>query len=392
MRGQAPCEHQWQPSPVAFRESHQGEISRVIAVSEKLAALNATQPGKAFFCALCGAWHGSFGNEPTVQMYVDHSVAVLRAIRRVLRKDSVLWFNLGDSYASQPGQKPKDMCLIPFRVALAAQADGWWVRSVIIWAPTNPQPESASDRPSLAHEYILMLTQSREYWYDADAVRHPHQPSTLERIEHGIHNNSDGQWGIPPQNTERLGERFAPLGGRNMRSIWVFPTEGLPSFRIDGKKLDHFASYPKELPMRPILASCPAYICPSCNQPWARVVERSVPPRSKGTEKQQEYVAQGNRSRGAEGFNVKWSAWKAGNPDITIGWEPGCKCGLPQEQCIPGTVLDPFCGSGTTLLAARELGRRGIGIDISEDYLKVAIHRLEQTRPSLFQITEEVRP
>ena len=152
------------------------------------------------FCSLCGAWKGAYGLEPTPEMYVHHTVEILREIRRVLRKDGVVFWNCGDSYAtSSPGTdkmepvtwqengqekkrgmtrigkvkglKPKDLCLIPFRVAIAAQEDGWVIRSVIIWNKPNPMPESVRDRPTESHEYIIMMTKSAKYYWDASAVR-----------------------------------------------------------------------------------------------------------------------------------------------------------------------------------------------------------------------------
>ena len=137
-------------------------------------------------------------------MYIAHTVEILREVRRVLRPDGVVFWNIGDSYAAAKGYsgdlkpsdlqssnrgslrgtnmrppnrngaaglKPKDLCLVPERVAIAAQADGLWVRSMIIWAKPNPMPESCTDRPTDAYEYIIMLTKSERYFWDADAVR-----------------------------------------------------------------------------------------------------------------------------------------------------------------------------------------------------------------------------
>lgn len=171
------------------------------------------EPSTHGTCARCGAWRGAYGLEPTVEMYVAHSLEILRELRRVLRKDGVLFWNLGDSYAStrgyggdlkpsdlqssnrgslrasdtflpnrhpQAGLKHKDLVLMPARIALAAQADvsvrngkeeAWWVRSVIVWAKPNPMPESVTDRPTVSYEHILMLTKSARYFWDADAVR-----------------------------------------------------------------------------------------------------------------------------------------------------------------------------------------------------------------------------
>ena len=96
-------------------------------------------------CRLCGAWRGAFGLEPTVEMYVQHTVEILREVRRVLRTDGVCFWNVGDS------MREKQLCLIPDRVRIAAQADGWWVRSKIIWVKPNPMPESVRDRPTDAY-------------------------------------------------------------------------------------------------------------------------------------------------------------------------------------------------------------------------------------------------
>ena len=164
------------------------------------------------FCSLCSAWKGQLGLEPSPELYIQHTIEILREIRRVLRKDGVVFWNCGDSYWGGKGQsgqpmsattqqarhergesinqsqyqmematrpqdgrhnilKPKSLCLIPFRVAIAAQEDGWWVRSVIIWSKPNPMPESVTDRPTNSHEYVLMLTRSgtTQYWTHRDS-------------------------------------------------------------------------------------------------------------------------------------------------------------------------------------------------------------------------------
>ena len=163
--------------------------------------------GQGRFCEKCGAWKGSFGLEPIVALYIEHSILIMREIRRVLKPDGILWWNIGDCYASRKGTcfnpgggmsslgkgrkkagalpldwgniatlkaqglKPKDLCLIPERLAIAAQEDDWYVRSIIIWSKKNPTPESVKDRPTDTHEYILMLTKAAKYYYNAQAVR-----------------------------------------------------------------------------------------------------------------------------------------------------------------------------------------------------------------------------
>lgn len=159
------------------------------------------QPGgfsvsQGAFCRHCNAWRGTLGLEPTPELYVKHMVQVFREVRRVLRSDGTVWLNLGDSYSTgtsadrQPGTgdcaswtsrsssvrmdaglKPKDLVGIPWRVAFALQADGWWLRSAITWCKGSPMPESVRDRPTKATEMVFLLSKSSRYFWDADAVR-----------------------------------------------------------------------------------------------------------------------------------------------------------------------------------------------------------------------------
>lgn len=157
------------------------------------------------FCRRCGAWRGQLGLEPDPELYVAHIIECFRAVKRVLRKDGVLWFNVGDSYAGswsgnsmrpeggsqrpgkpgfQPlderyvarsgvcgfGTKPKDLMLMPFEVAKALRDDGWWLRSCLPWVKPNPMPDSAKDRPGASIEWWFLLTKSARYFYDHAAV------------------------------------------------------------------------------------------------------------------------------------------------------------------------------------------------------------------------------
>ena len=214
---------------------------------------------------------GQLGMEKTPEEYVAGMVAVFREVRRVLRDDGVLWLNLGDSYAgsgkggnpegskwagfvgnkdrekaaqaSAPvipvGLKHKDLVGIPWRVAFALRADGWWLRQDIIWAKPNPMPESVTDRCTKAHEYIFMLTKSARYYYDAEAVAEPLacDPHSLGNIKVDASRNDADQmdkvWGLS--------------GTRNRRSVWTITTKPYAEA--------HFATFPPEIPETCIKAS-----------------------------------------------------------------------------------------------------------------------------------------
>jgi len=354
---------------------------------------------------------GQIGFEATPEAYVERLVAVFREVRRVLRDDGTVWLNLGDSYASSPpgnttkgvsakstlhgiesdgyretldsghatkrntvvaGLKPKDLCGIPWRVALALQADGWWLRQDIIWAKPNPMPESVTDRCTKAHEYIFLLTKSARYFYDADAVREAHQdperelnrPSRRDNCKSGfaagVYHMAEG---MPSMDRPMAGH----ANGRNLRSVWSITTQPYPDA--------HFATFPEAIPERCIKAGTSEKgCCPECGSPWVRVVERE----------------QKRRDRPNEGVDVK-----------TIGWQPGCECGdgntagfTPEGyplNPIPCTVLDPFLGSGTTVAVANQLGRNGIGIELNPEYAEMARDRIGRaTRPGTYRNTEKV--
>jgi DNA modification methylase len=216
------------------------------------------------------------GLEPTPDAYVASMVAVFREVRRVLREDGTLWLNVGDSYASSGGErtygssdggtgrgpgtkrhdvptsglKPKDLVGIPWRVAFALQADGWYLRSDIIWNKPNPMPESVTDRPTKSHEYVFLLTKSARYFYDAKAIREEGKDWTTggpgvgikETQHYGVGNGGNaGLKGIAAR--YKTGEQAA---GRNCRSVWTITTQTYPDA--------HFATFPEALPERCITA------------------------------------------------------------------------------------------------------------------------------------------
>jgi DNA modification methylase len=247
-------------------------------------------------CGKCGARRidAQLGLEATPEEYIEHMVAVFREVWRVLRDDGTLWLNMGDAYAHNgacgggspvdnrdfekygriprtsdapkgretdrkaqlktggtlaSGLKPKDLCMMPARVALALQADGWYLRSDIIWHKPNPMPESVTDRPTKAHEYIFLLTKAERYFYDAEAIREPH--TTWEMV-FGEMRHTGGGNKIVKNGTQHL-NTTGPMtvcgahpNGRNKRSVWTIPTQPYPEA--------HFATFPEDLVKPCILA------------------------------------------------------------------------------------------------------------------------------------------
>jgi DNA modification methylase len=299
---------------------------------------------------------GQIGLEANYADFVAQMVAVFREVRRLLRKDGTLWLNLGDSYSTHAAGRcvdpmktsglagvktqeigratkaaqdyrnsilpEKNLIGIPWRVAFALQADGWWLRQDIIWSKPNPMPESVTDRCTKAHEYLFLLTKSERYYFDQDAIAEAVTGSTIERLSQPTLDQQEGSWRVPGKTNgpmkakwpkgvrqtdstngssvpgasehsgiHRAGTLLEPLT-RNRRSVWEVTTQPFSEA--------HFATFPPALIEPCILAGCP---------------------------------------RG-------------------------------------GTVLDPFGGAGTTGLVADRLGRNAILIELNPDYAAMADRRI----------------
>jgi DNA modification methylase len=347
---------------------------------------------------------GQLGLESTPEQYVARLVEVFREVRRVLRADGTVWLNLGDSYSGSLAlttnekalkgkqgtnagtrgnipkhgfgdTKPKDLIGIPWRVAFALQADGWWLRSDIIWAKPNPMPESVTDRPTKSHEYLFLLTKSPRYYYDAEAVKEGIAASTAGDMR----TNSDGhrrERGYPGP-ASNGGTRLGSGNARNRRDVWTITTQPYRGA--------HFAVMPEKLVEPCILAGTSERgCCAKCGAGWGRVVERersSLRPLSR--------PVGDSRGKSASDFRCM------GNPQqgsqvvksTTLGWRPSCDCAAATVSCV---VLDPFAGSGTVLAVAKRLGRSAIGIELNHDYCKLIDARLRQTPEPLADVTDHV--
>lgn len=243
-------------------------------------------------CPDCGAKRidKQLGLEKTPEEYVAKMVDIFREVRRVLRDDGTLWLNLGDSYCGgsgggyspnapsnlagslssrgagkagnktrgatrAPGLKVKDIVGIPWMVAFALRADGWYLRSDIIWHKPNPMPESVTDRPSKAHEYIFLMSKSAKYYYDQDAIREDQMSSNLKRMESGWDGDNKRGWPKEGQHNNfdkymgKTKEEIAALPGRNKRTVWTVATKSY--------KEAHFATFPTKLIEPCVLAGAP---------------------------------------------------------------------------------------------------------------------------------------
>jgi DNA modification methylase len=345
---------------------------------------------------------GQLGLEPTPEEYVANMVEVFREVRRVLRSDGTVWLNLGDSYAGGggfapnapsnlagskqttqrsreggvpvvSGLKPKDLVGIPWRVAFALQADGWYLRSDIIWSKPNPMPESVTDRPTKSHEYLFLLSKSPRYYFDADAVRTEGYGGDSGRAYYANRGLPQPESTLPkhtgtgqPRDGGNSGLLGSARGGANLRSVWTIATQPYPGA--------HFATFPRKLVEPCIKAGTSERgVCPECGAPWVRVVatERGPAPRERGG-KNYGATAQGTSPTSAlrKVGGDDWYAY-AGKSETT-GWRPSC---THAADPIPATVLDPFAGSGTTGMVAQSLGRRAVLIDLNPDYLAQAMTR-----------------
>ena len=348
-----------------------------------------------------GTAQKGIGLEADVTEWVDSIVQVFQKVRRVLRDDGTVWLNLGDKYAGsggaggdynpgglkngvtggpvastrQSGLKQKDLIGLPWRVAFALQADGWYLRRDIIWHKPNPMPESATDRPSTAHEYIFLLTKQPHYFYDADAVKNP------VKQDWGTRNRTDGKYhnegsGLTPHSGL---EKSYTTG--NMRSVWKIATQPFGGA--------HYATYPEKL-VEPCIKAGTSERgeCPACGAPWERVVDISYgksPVHGRGS------VVGRHEISGQNNFDGK------GYPRIaklteTLGWQPTCE---HKREPIPQTVLDPFSGAGTTGLVAMRLGRSYTGIELNPEYAAMSrkriVERVGATSPDALKPDEQAQ-
>lgn len=283
---------------------------------------------------------GQLGLEAHVDKWVEGLQLVLREAQRVLVPSGSVWLNLGDSYSTgSDGAPGKSLLLGPERLALALSRDGWIIRNKIIWAKRNPMPNPTRDRFSCAWEVIYLLVQQRNYFFDLDAIRIPHTTRRTGAKATGSAWSVPPSWRVSSANHSGLASLNAagrvghPLG-KNPGDVWSLSTA---SYRGA-----HHAVFPIALAERPIKAGCPERRCRRCRLPWKRETLRRL-----------------------------------GHLAVRGELQPTCACGSGWE---PGVVLDPFIGSGTTAIAAEQLGRDWLGIELNPVFTELALTRIADAR------------
>ena len=295
---------------------------------------------------------GQIGLERTPDEYTRKIVEIFSEVRRILRPDGTAWINLGDSYANDgkwggssggkhasalhgnsgigrgkraTGLKPKDLVGIPWLVAFALRADGWYLRSDIVWSKPNPMPESVKDRPTRSHEYLFLLSKQERYHYDSEAIQEPGSESSLVRLNQ------------PGFDLQTGGDKDPKDGNRSQRRALVNLKVKLDKQRGHGRRHAGF------------------------NDRWDLM------------EKQEQCSLMRNKR---DVWNVAIRPFREAHfatfpPELV---EPCIKAGCP----VGGTVLDPFLGSGTTGAVAKRLGREFIGIELNPKYCEMAERRISR--------------
>lgn len=386
-------------------------------------------------CVHVPAMRCSLGLEPSVEAFIGHMLLIFREVRRVLREDGTVWVNMGDNFAGTrdpkakhsktitgtkagvsadaaramvesrrrdrtsiprsdiqvPGLKNKDMVGQPWRLALALQADGWWLRRDIIWHKRNPMPESCKDRPTTSHEYLFLLAKSESYYYDAEAIKEPASPDTHARYARGRSKDHKhaGVAAVPGATPQTIAQGF-----EHMRK----PVAGWASGAGSHTAREHNSE------LRLVSAATDGKSARMGRAPGWRAAQGNGVGWGHGTDAEQRgrgrvKVAQAGTGiksntsfdaamRDMPGTRNKRSVWSMSTEPFrgahfatfpTELVKPCVLAGCP----IGGTVLDIFGGSGTTGMVADQLGRNAVLVELNPKYVKLARRRLTEHAPLL---------
>ena len=320
---------------------------------------SSTEANLGCFCNKCGAWKGQLGREPSPELFIKHLCDIYKEIKRVLKDDGTCWINLGDTY------QDKSLLQVPHMFALEMIDMEFVMRNCIVWEKDNAMPSNCTDRFTIDFEYLFFFTKNKNYYFEQQfepVLYNENRASGLTRQgkqyrdkidgkENEIYDNKNNFKG--PSGCYKSDGTRKDLDKRNKRCVWNINTRGFPGA--------HFATMPLALLETPIKAGCPEFVCKKCGKARVKIIDsESVPTRP------------GNMSKDTEG--VFAASRKRYMPVYKGEHYETCNCNAGFEH---GIVLDPFVGSGTTCVMAERLNRRWIGIDISEEYCKMAVERIK---------------
>lgn len=309
---------------------------------------------------------GQLGMEESFHDYLRKLSLIFDEVRRVLKPEGTCWVNMGDTYSK--GQNTgttrlPNKCLlqIPARFSIGMCNRSWILRNEIIWLKPNCIPLSVKDRFTVDFEKLFFFTKSERYWFETQRE----EPKAIPRASWDNYGGESwhGHKDDMTKGNVKAGERVTHPEGRNKRSVWKIPTQPFPEA--------HFAVFPEKLIETPIKAGCPEFICTKCGVAREKVYETTYTKKTSNISEER----------------LKGVAKRAGGEsnDETMGYKTRCEAirresGYTHCNCNAGLeggiVLDPFCGSGTTLIVAKKLGRKYIGFDINPEYAEMARKRL----------------
>lgn len=340
---------------------------------------------------------GQIGLESSIDEYIERLVAVFREVRRVLKPDGTLWLNMGDGYSNggrssreadkklpargmsvrpELGLKPKDLIGMPWRVAFALQADGWYLRQDIIWHKANPMPESVKDRCTKAHEYLFLLTKSERYYFDQDAIKEPCSADTHARYARGRSENHKYADGGPGNQTiaRSLEHMHKPSGWQRGKGSHDRIPNG--RYHVPGNKTHKgTTAYEQGDEFQRTKGGLVKY----AEKMRAAGVNPKAAMNARGSKQNASFAAA--CSANIVDRRNKRSVWTMANQPF----KGAHFATFPEklvEPCIlagsrPGDiVLDPFSGAGTTAVVAVKHDREPIGIELNTEYIVIASNRI----------------
>lgn len=316
------------------------------------------------------------GSEETFGDHLRALSEVFSEVHRVLRDDGTLWLNYGDRF-----DKHGNLMMMPFQVAYMLQQLGWFLRCDVVWHKPNPTPESVTDRPTRAHEFVFLFSKQKKYFYDVEATKEPYADSTLKEAQTDYTGQETKDYATakaqqPSATKRRILESIKKGTGRRRRDVWSDET-AVWNIPVQPYRGGHFATFPERLVEPCVLAGTSGGgQCGACGAPYRRVVEKEPLP----DDIKAKFAEARRRSAEATGRTDGHTQYKPNfrRSITTLGWEAQCQCGAPSE---PQIVLDPFTGSGRAGVVARRLGRSFAGCELNPDYVGQALENILSVDP-----------